>query len=552
MKSIWVESISWRQFLLVLTSLLLIGGFLRLYQLESIPAGLTWDEAAIGYNGFAIWSTFRDEWLRRIPLSFQSFGDFKAPAAIYINGFFTMLLGPTVFAVRVPFALAGTVAIAAMAWLVLELVQAFTLSSSKKEKPIQKTRAQIWSLLSAGLLTLSPWHIHFSRAGFESGLALTSIVLGSAAAFRWKNHSLQWWWGGLAVTAFVFSLYAYHSSKVFIPLLAICLIYMCWHEIKKNIKQTVLLGLYGLAISVPLAYSILFKSGAARAQQTSLLAAEGSLLEKIWMFVTNLATHVSPGFLVLGQTTTLRHGDGAWGVLFSTTCFLVILSLGWLAFTRKTTTAPFLKKMAVFGLVWVILGLVPAALGFEVPHSNRALLALPGFILLALVGLEVGMEFLATSSLNKQVRGSHDEKNILPKLFLGNIILVHGLLFFAYWNHYLTEYKPTSTEAFIDGYVEAVDVAAKYQDQVNHVVFSDKYGQPYIYVLFRNKIDPFQYRHHGALHKYLFKGVESSDLLKLNTLVVATPEDSIDHSQADEVVSGADGSARFYIYYPKP
>ncbi len=33
-------------------------------------------------------------------------------------------------------------------------------------------------------------------------------------------------------------------------------------------------------------------------------------------------------------------------------------------------------------------GLIPAALGEEVPHSNRALLALPGFLFLAVYGLD--------------------------------------------------------------------------------------------------------------------------------------------------------------------
>src|SRR5579859_2096178 len=71
----------------------LLATFLRFYKLSEIPHGMTWDEAAIGYNGFAVFTTHRDEWLQRFPISFKSFGDFKAPLAIYLNGFFTFLFG---------------------------------------------------------------------------------------------------------------------------------------------------------------------------------------------------------------------------------------------------------------------------------------------------------------------------------------------------------------------------------------------------------------------------------------------------------------------------
>ena len=94
-------------FLVASIFVVLVGVFFRSISLGSIPSGMTWDEAAIGYNGFAIWQTHRDEWLELMPTSFRSFGDYKAPLAIYLNGLFTAVLGMKLWVVRLPFVLAS-------------------------------------------------------------------------------------------------------------------------------------------------------------------------------------------------------------------------------------------------------------------------------------------------------------------------------------------------------------------------------------------------------------------------------------------------------------
>ena len=93
-------------YLISFVLILLLATALRFYKLGQVPHGMTWDEAAIGYNGYAVLTTRRDEWLKRFPISFQSFGDYKAPLAIYLNGLFTFVFGMNLWAVRLPFALA--------------------------------------------------------------------------------------------------------------------------------------------------------------------------------------------------------------------------------------------------------------------------------------------------------------------------------------------------------------------------------------------------------------------------------------------------------------
>ncbi len=100
----------------------LLAAVLLLYKLGEVPHGLSWDEAAIGYNGYATWTAHRDEWLARFPVSFRSFGDYKAPVAIYLSGLFTFLFGLNAFVVRLPFALIGIPASAIMMLLTRKIL----------------------------------------------------------------------------------------------------------------------------------------------------------------------------------------------------------------------------------------------------------------------------------------------------------------------------------------------------------------------------------------------------------------------------------------------
>lgn len=56
----------------ILLAILLLGTFLRFYQLGEIPLGLNQDETAIGYNAYSILQTGRDEYGVFMPLYFKS------------------------------------------------------------------------------------------------------------------------------------------------------------------------------------------------------------------------------------------------------------------------------------------------------------------------------------------------------------------------------------------------------------------------------------------------------------------------------------------------
>jgi 4-amino-4-deoxy-L-arabinose transferase-like glycosyltransferase len=476
---------------------------------------MTWDEAAIGYTGFAIFNTRRDEWLHLLPVSFMSFGDYKAPFAIYLNGLFTAVFDMNLWAVRLPFVLASIAAIAGIILLT--------------EKVTQKK----WALTAGVLLTLSPWHIHYSRAGFESGMSLAFFIWSLYFFYFYlKQKQKKFWSLGLSVILSIVSIYTYHSAKIVLPLVILTLV--IWHHkrVFKKVWQVIAAGGLGLVLMIPMLWDSIKGKGLERLGSTILDELSG--FELISTIFKQFLAHLSPQVLIMGEPTTLRHGDGMWGVLLPTTFILVILGIifGFKLFKTKKN-----QEIFYLGLIIVVAGLIPAALGEEVPHSNRALLALPGFLFLAVYGLD-------------KLVAKFKKRNIKISIF-STLVLIHFLLFIAYISNYFTVFAATSAAEFKDGYLEAFEYIVPYEEQVEKILFTSDYGQPYIYALFVRETNPIWYRG-GSLIKYEFKDeINIGDLSRKNTIVVASNEDEIEPGWADKLVYGSDGEIRFMIYLPK-
>lgn len=545
--------------------ILCLAAFLRFYKLGEVPAGMTWDEAAIGYNGHAIVRTRRDEWLVKLPVSFKSFGDFKAPLGIYISGIFTFIFGLNIWAVRLPFALAGVLTVAGM---ILIVEQFFRVTFPNKPSYYPK----MLSVFAGGIIATSPWHLHFSRAGFESGMALCLVVWG---VYFWqlgifnnfskgslkltKFISLNWMtvgWLFLAGVSFILSLYVYHSTKIATPLLLVALTVVWFAETRRKLVEVTAAILLSLPLLYPLIIDIIFAKGAERLNQISIFSTHSYWYSQLGIAFGNFFRHFSPNFLLFGQTTTLRHGDGYWGVLFLSEVFLVLVVLVGLIknvlFQKNLhmlRSAEF--KLLATAIVWIVVGFIPGSIGVEIPHANRALLAYPGFVILSVLGIHHIIQLFHDSKKQhiKSFLGFRlsvdDELNIF-RIFLGMTILVHTLLFADYLHDYYTRYYRDSSQDFYYGYTQAFEYAKKYEDEVDKILFTSKYGQPYIFALFVRKTNPIWYQG-GSLIKYEFTDkISEADLLREKTLVIGTTQE-IPVEKADEIITAPNGQVKFVM-----
>src|SRR3989344_1966867 len=132
---------------LPLIIVLLLGGFLRLYHLSSLPISLFGDEIDVGYHAWSLFTTGRDYLGNFLPTYIHSLSEWRAPLMMYLAAPIVGLLSPSAFSVRLPAALMG----------ILNLYLIYLLGKKLFGNKI--------GLISAVILALTPWHIHYSREG---------------------------------------------------------------------------------------------------------------------------------------------------------------------------------------------------------------------------------------------------------------------------------------------------------------------------------------------------------------------------------------------------
>ena len=119
--------------------------------------------------------------------------------------------------------------------------------------------------------------------------------------------------------------------------------------------------------------------------------------------------------------------------------------------------------------------------------------------------------------------------------------------------HYFGQYQKMIGDDFLTGYWQAAKLAYDYstgnnQPAVEQVLFSSKYGQPYIYVLAANNLNPIAF-HNGVLVKFLFTDqITVGDLQRQKTLLVATKFDQLEEVEPEHIITDQFGQPRFYFY----
>src|SRR3990167_4542495 len=102
-------------------AIIVLASVLRFWQLGKVPISPDWDETALGYNAYSILKTGRDEYGTFLPKTLRSFDDYKPPLYAYLAIPSIALFGLNTWAVRVPSAVMGVLAVIGTYYLVIEL-----------------------------------------------------------------------------------------------------------------------------------------------------------------------------------------------------------------------------------------------------------------------------------------------------------------------------------------------------------------------------------------------------------------------------------------------
>ena len=495
---------------IILILILILAAFLRLYRLSDYPAGLNADEAALGYNAYSLMLTGRDEHGHSWPVNLESFGDFKPAGYAYLLIPFIKVFGLTEFAVRLPSAIFGILAVFFIYLLAKELIN------------------EDCGLIAAALLAISPWHLHFSRGGWEVNVATTLMLIG-VWLFLKKRFAL-------CVLSFALSMYTYQSARLLVPVMGLSLLLL--YRPKKIIRSGLLMAL----LLLPLGLSLFHSDAASRLSGVGLLADEGplnrakelrgqhsnwsSLLSRILhnrpvlysiQLLENYTDHFFGDFLFVNGDVIPRSRVPETGLLYFTD--FIFLALGAAFLIRKSS----IMNQRVLWL-WLFVAPVAAAVTFQTPHALRAhSMVIPLTILIAAGGYSL-----------------KETPFKLKRSLLFMVALVYVWQFARYIHQYYVHYPQTYPYAWEYGFKELVAYVGSVQDRYEKILVTDKYDQPYILFLFYSKYPPQQFQGQHSLtfrDKYNFSTVRDYSKFHFadtpwskvsdihSSLIVAAPED---------------------------
>ncbi len=238
---------------IILLLIILVASFLRLWKISVNPVSLFGDELDLGYQAYSILQTGRDYQGNFMPLHFHSLAEWRTPLYLYASVPTVAIFGITPFGVRLPAAIFGILGILVMFLFVKEI-----------------TKNENLGLISAAILATNPWHLQYSRAGFEVTLLLLLLLTGLWLFFK-SLSSGKWLW--LSVICFTLTPWVYSTAKLFTPLLMIFLGILYKKEIlnleRKKIIYTIISG---LVVGIPIAISTVFGGGAQRFSYISVFS----------------------------------------------------------------------------------------------------------------------------------------------------------------------------------------------------------------------------------------------------------------------------------------
>jgi 4-amino-4-deoxy-L-arabinose transferase-like glycosyltransferase len=434
---------------ILLLAILILSFFLRFYKFDINPPGLYIDEVSIGNNASDILTTGKDEFGESFPLFFKAFGEYKMPVYIYMTSLSISIFGKNEMAIRFPSALLGSLTILIFYFFVRKLL---SLNKDSIEPGVEKT-----ALLASFLLAITPWHLHFSRGGFEATIALFFFLSGFVL-FLYFFENKKSLIIGLSLLMFSLSVYSYNAYRVIAPISVLFLSFLYIYTFPKE-KKTILgsLILFGMLI-LPLVIFSLSPQGSERFSQTSVFReiSANSLGEKIIQFplavFRNYLSFFSFNFLFDTGDGIGRHQIHNFGPLFKWQ--LPFLLIGIFALIK-------IKEKLVKWIILFLILISPLSAAFAVPspHTLRSLT------------LVIPLTFLVSLGLIYLLERIHKFK-----IFLIIILFLAILYEFLIYSHfYFVHYPKVNDLDWGSGYKEMLYKANDLGNDFDYIIFDKEF-----------------------------------------------------------------------------
>ncbi len=232
-------------------------------------------------------------------------------------------------------------------------------------------------LVAGGLFAVSPWAVHYGRAGWEPAAVLPFTIGGIGLLWQGLEGHRR---GRIVVGAAVLAVgaYTYHPALLMNVLLASIVVALHVRDLhRRDLAGLVTGGVLALVILVPYGLAAGDPLFLERTRNISVFK-DGVSAEALQAAWRNYWSVWNPTFLLAGVGPTPRINPGP--LVMITTVPLMLAGLD--RAIHRRSRADWLL------LLWLVVGALPAALTADltVPSSARALFVLPPLVILAGIG----------------------------------------------------------------------------------------------------------------------------------------------------------------------
>lgn len=457
----------------------LFGLLLRFWHLTSVPPGLNQDEAVYGYDAYSIFMTGRDHLGHPFPFaSLETFGDWSSPLLTYLSIPAIAVFGLHVEVLRAVSALVGLAAIPLVYLLALTMF---------KRRPV--------AVAAAWLLALSPWAVHLSRWAIIPTVVPT-MVAAAMLALVWSLQTRND--RGIVAAALLAALTvaAYHSMKVYVPLLLLATAVVYWRDLLRiRLEALAYAAVVFTAIAGPILWLTLRDpGGSARLAQTSVLK-DHALTPGL--LLGQYAAYFSPRFWFVSGDGDPMHLPAGEGLMPLVVAPLLLAGLTWLVLTAFRGRSSELRKASTFLLLAIALYPIAGAATLPNPQVLRAVHVLPLAALVAGLGAVAIFDF---------VRASVPERNRNLALAVGGALaavtlVLGGSELWRQYDNYFNRYPDQVAEKFHYGMRDALTYIGETESQYDQVWLRQQ-DSAYIYVLFYQRWDPSDAHNNLLVHRH--------------------------------------------------
>lgn len=488
----------------IFVAILVLSSFLRLYQISKVPVSLFGDELEVGYQAYSVLKTGRDYYGDFMPLHFHSLAEWRTPLYLYSAVPTVAIFGISPLGVRLPAAIFGILGVVAFYFL-LKVIREEYMSY----------KSSTFELLGMFFLAISPWHIQYSRAGFEVTQLLFFLMVGiylflkTISAKKGKGKLL--WISGVCFAAMP---WVYSTAKMFTPFLLLFLLIVWRKEIftlpRKYLAYTCI-ALF--VVGAPIAYSTIFGGGAdrfgyvgvftdptiepeigtAREIEAKMRGETGvgvspTLKERVFnnkfAYVGNeVLNHyfdsLSSDFLFYKGDTNPRHSIEGMGEFYKIEIITMLLGIAFMY------GAKFDKKIKYLIVFWILAGVFPAALTRDGgTHATRLILILPPLMFLVTLGFYQTIKLLKGRS---------------RAIFIVGYFVGLAILFLSYQNLYWVHNPWQSERWWHYGWQQAIQSIKDNESHFDKVVISTSDEPPWVFFAAWYEYPPRQWQQNFPL-----------------------------------------------------